>query len=164
MSHSAPEEDRIAMLHAALVVSGTESVVSIKEPLPVERRQHLYAVADEHDLGKKYGISKLSAILSETKIPHLVDYEPSSARKGLRYVDNQHKIPEELAPFVSDEARRAWRDMKNALDKENQALSTAAQKAQHQEPQKMMKVFPDPAAPKLKIEEKRPISSNTEER
>lgn len=165
-THSAPETDRIAMLRAALDESNNTDFVPITEPLPKDRRQHLYIVPDNHDLGKKYGISQLSAILSETKTPHLTDFDPNSTRKGLRYIDNAQPIPEKLEPFTSDEARIGWRNFMQENQKEKEALTAAAQKSQDKTQEQLIETFPDPTQTDehLKTPVIRPNSRTDDER
>jgi hypothetical protein len=160
------EQDRIQILQAALEVAGIESIIPIVTPLPKERRQHLYVVPDEHQLGKIYGVSKLSATLLETKTPHLTDYDPSSTRKGLRYIDNANPIPEDLVPFTSEDARRAWRDFLTQKQKETRALADAAQTAGGQSDMRAMEqAFPaSDAAIDLHPLPQKPISKKTSER
>jgi hypothetical protein len=158
MSNSSPikettEASRILMIQAAIEVSGREDIVLLPHPLPQSRRQYLYpdidtSNSDTNHLGKNIGVPKLFSVLSETKTPHLVDLGKESDRKdnrrGLCYIDNEKPIPEQLLPFVTEDARRAWKSFTTEKQNEVNALQQAAVIAsQHTSVKAMTEAFPE---------------------
>lgn len=99
------------LVHAALEETRARGVqnlpVALAEVPEPTQRVYLYAVSDEHPLVKEYGSSSLSAILLATKTPYLVDQK--GPKKGVRYAHKDAELAQELIPFTTDDARRAWR-------------------------------------------------------
>ena len=99
------------LVQAALEVARDRGASNLPVALPKvldpTQRTYLYAVSNEHPLAKEYGSATLSAILVDTKTPHLVDQKPP--RKGVRYTDKAVALDAKLEPFTGDKARHAWR-------------------------------------------------------
>lgn len=135
-----PEQDSALITQAAIEVGRAGGIknlpVALDEPLPEGRRQYLYTVSEHHPLEKIYGATALSAILIDTQTPHLADRNPKTplggsgqkpARFGLRYCDRQEPLHALLEPFVSDEAKRAWRTESEGRRREQHAVVSAAE-------------------------------------
>jgi hypothetical protein len=116
------------IVQAALEVSrdrgATNLPVALPKVLDPAQRTYLYAVSNEHPLAKEYGSGQLSAILVETKTPHLVDQKPP--RKGVRYTDKALELDKRLTPFTEDTVRRAWRAETLARRTEQQEVNRIA--------------------------------------
>jgi hypothetical protein len=116
------------LVQAALEVSREKGASNLPVALPKvldpTQRTYLYAVSNEHPLAKEYGSAQLSAILVDTKTPHLVDQKPP--RKGVRYTDKSATLDAKLEPFTTDDARRAWRAETLARRTEQQEVNRIA--------------------------------------
>lgn len=124
------EEESALITRAALEVSaerGQKNLpVPLAEPLPLSQRQYFYTVGDEHPLSEKYGAQVLSAILVETKTPHLTDRnlhgKTKSPRYGMRYADKEAVLDPRLEGFVSSDAQKAWKQDRGQRQVETNAL------------------------------------------
>ena len=132
------EEDRALMSRAAIEVAAehgkTDLPVLLAAPLPADQRRYFYTVSTEHPMKEVYGANRLSAILTQTKTPHLTDQILHGTGKtsrrnpkfGLRYCDAQTHLDPRLQPFVSQEAKSAWQEEKRQRHTENNNLQQIA--------------------------------------
>lgn len=153
-----PEQDSALIAQAAIEVGrdrGLQNLpVALSEPLPEGRRQYLYTVSDQHPLQEVYGATALSAILITTQTPHLADRNTKTplggsgqkpARYGLRYCDRQNALDPLLEPFVSEEAKRAWRNESEERRREQHAVVQAATSTiPYKDAQAAVTVLPEP--------------------
>lgn len=157
------QADRVLMARAALEVAGREDIKILDESLPQEHRLHLYTVPDaDEKMGKTHGSSQLFTELSETKKPFMVDFDKTSNRYGVVYVDARTDLPEELKKFTDEELKNSWRKNKTTIRNENRALLEAAKVAQKTKSTDMEHVFPapgqEPETLDLQISAQSPIS------
>lgn len=155
------EQDSALITQAAIEVGRERGLhnlpVALQDPLPEGQRQYLYTVSDTHPLSKVYGAARLSAILNDTKTPHLADRSTrgpngvggtKTPRFGLRYCDRRVALDAQLLPFVSEDAKKAWRLEADERRQEQHAVLEAARRLTGPTTiQEALKILPEPKEP-----------------
>lgn len=89
---------------AAAHVAGVDEPLSSRTPR--SSRAYLYASPCECDAA--FPVEKLEERLSESGIQVGFDWDKKSDTYGLRFVLKADRLPSDIAPFTSLEARREW--------------------------------------------------------
>ncbi|WP_143096211.1 hypothetical protein [Tranquillimonas alkanivorans] len=91
-----------------------------ERPVALHRRTYLFAIPEKE---AEFSCDRLADALGETQA--LVDWEPSSQRRGLRYVEQSESLPPAVSEFTSEEARAEWAGW-SAREKQERAMIARA--------------------------------------
>jgi len=113
---------REQIARAACDVAGRE------RPLPFDtpKSDKVFLFGCPEDENSQFGSDDLASRLSAAKIQHGVDWDPNSKTFGVRFVSRAVKLPPEVQPFTSPEARKDWQSWKDRQTEMAKAVAEAA--------------------------------------
>jgi hypothetical protein len=113
-------EARLAIARAAFKEAGIEYALPERPVAPLDR-VYLFASPDE---AARHSVGRLEEALQG--IPALTDWEKTSQRRGLRYLDRRNGIPDALEDFTKPEAQAEWASWAKEKLQEKSLIARAA--------------------------------------